>query len=187
MANLLFASRESDSLRSENPGRSQPSRGLVLAPYISGRRCRSPRQRRPVRALDGFRHLVEDVGCLVKPAPLGPGGGPDLVEGLPEAERPVADRDLGRDSEAAGLQIDEKLAPALRALPDANLETDELLPPLGRGADEDEHAFGVILHSGLQVDAISPDVEVAPGREVAPLPTLILGLPFGREAGDDGG
>src|SRR3954463_3345794 len=30
MANLLFASRESDSLRSENPGRSQPSRGLVL-------------------------------------------------------------------------------------------------------------------------------------------------------------
>jgi hypothetical protein len=29
MANLLFASRESDSLRSENPGRSQPSRGLV--------------------------------------------------------------------------------------------------------------------------------------------------------------
>src|SRR4051812_17637793 len=33
MANLLFASRESDSLRSENPGRSQPSRGLVL------RRC----------------------------------------------------------------------------------------------------------------------------------------------------
>src|SRR3954453_4750090 len=31
MANLLFAARESDSLRSENPGMSQPSRGLVLA------------------------------------------------------------------------------------------------------------------------------------------------------------
>src|SRR3954463_7242624 len=31
MANLLFASRESDSLWSENPGMSQPSRGLVLA------------------------------------------------------------------------------------------------------------------------------------------------------------
>src|SRR3954466_10648355 len=29
MANLLFAFRESDSLRSENPGMSQPSRGLV--------------------------------------------------------------------------------------------------------------------------------------------------------------
>src|SRR3954452_19428387 len=31
MANLLFASRESDSLQSEKPGMSQPSRGLVLA------------------------------------------------------------------------------------------------------------------------------------------------------------
>src|SRR3954453_15758113 len=30
MANLLFAIRESDSLRSENPRMSQPSRGLVL-------------------------------------------------------------------------------------------------------------------------------------------------------------
>src|SRR4051795_3871830 len=30
MANLLFATRESDSLRSENPRMSQPSRGLVL-------------------------------------------------------------------------------------------------------------------------------------------------------------
>src|SRR3954469_10414092 len=29
MANLQFATRESDSLRSENPGMSQPSRGLV--------------------------------------------------------------------------------------------------------------------------------------------------------------
>src|SRR3954453_8693310 len=34
MANLLFASRESDSLRSGNPGRSQPSRGLVLVPLL---------------------------------------------------------------------------------------------------------------------------------------------------------
>src|SRR4051812_39794290 len=30
MANLLLATRESDSLRSENPTMSQPSRGLVL-------------------------------------------------------------------------------------------------------------------------------------------------------------
>ena len=130
---------------------------------------------------------LRQVLAAAKPAPLVPGGGPDLVEGLPEAERPVADRNLGRDGEAAGLRIDEKLAPALRALPDTNLRRDELLPVLGRGADEDEHAFGVILHSGLQVDAIGPDIEVTPGREVAPLPTLILGLPFGREAGDDGG
>src|SRR3954469_2983742 len=34
MANLLFATRESDSLRSENPRMSQPSRGLVLGTQI---------------------------------------------------------------------------------------------------------------------------------------------------------
>src|SRR4051812_14809484 len=33
MANPLFATRESDSLWSENPGMSQPSRGLVLAAF----------------------------------------------------------------------------------------------------------------------------------------------------------
>src|SRR4051812_19339894 len=36
MANLLFATRESDSLRSENPGMSQPSRGLVLSFSVGG-------------------------------------------------------------------------------------------------------------------------------------------------------
>src|SRR3954462_6655422 len=35
MANLLFATRESDSLRSENPGMSQPSRGLVLISWMA--------------------------------------------------------------------------------------------------------------------------------------------------------
>src|SRR4051812_21011084 len=45
MANLLFASRESDSLRSGNPGRSQPSRGLVLAVLrIIGDEVRQHRQ-----------------------------------------------------------------------------------------------------------------------------------------------
>src|SRR4051794_18205882 len=39
MANLLFAARESDSLRSENPGMSQPSRGLLL-PNLGLPRCR---------------------------------------------------------------------------------------------------------------------------------------------------
>src|SRR4051794_19752580 len=38
MANLLFATRESDSLRSENPTMSQPSRGLVLQGVAANRR-----------------------------------------------------------------------------------------------------------------------------------------------------
>src|SRR4051795_9796068 len=53
MANLLFASRESDSLRSENPGRSQPSRGLVLQGLLAANPANS------LRAL-----------ALMQPAPI---------------------------------------------------------------------------------------------------------------------
>src|SRR3954471_16864028 len=80
--------------------------------------------------LHGFRHLVEQIGRLVKPAALVARSGIDLIKGLPEPECAIADRDLGRNGEAASLQIDQKLAPALGALSDANLEADQLLPAL---------------------------------------------------------
>jgi RNA polymerase sigma-70 factor, ECF subfamily len=44
MANLLFATRESDSLRSENPGMSQPSRGLVSDGSFAARLWAPPEQ-----------------------------------------------------------------------------------------------------------------------------------------------
>ena len=138
-------------------------------------------------ALNGFRHLVEQVGGLVQPAPLVAGGGQDLVEGLPEAEGAVADRDLGRDGEAAPLHVDQQLPPALGAFPHADLKPDQFLPAFRRGSDEDQHALGLLLHPGLQVDPVGPDVDVAPGRQVPLLPAIVFGLPLGREAPDDRG
>src|SRR3954470_3907081 len=57
MANLLFATRESDSLRSENPTMSQPSRGLVLqrSPY------RSPCLK-TIHAPSAQEHAVQEIG-----------------------------------------------------------------------------------------------------------------------------
>jgi len=46
------------------------------------------------------------------------------------------DSDFWRDRQAARLQFDEQFLPALRALPRARLEPDQLLPTLGRGADQ---------------------------------------------------
>jgi len=40
--------------------------------------------------------------------------GEDLVERLPETERAVANCELRRDGQAASLQVDQQLAPALR-------------------------------------------------------------------------
>ena len=44
-----------------------------------------------------------------------PGAGKDLLDGLPEAERTVADREVGRDLKSTSLDVDQEPAPALRA------------------------------------------------------------------------
>ena len=61
------------------------------------------------------------------PAPLMPGGGKDLLDCFPEAERPVADREVRGDLEPTLLDVDEELTPTLRALAHPRLETDEFL------------------------------------------------------------
>src|SRR4051794_1161093 len=70
MANLLFATRESDSLRSENPRMSQPSRGLVLAvPWLGDDLSAPP-------TLAGFPILssaLSLIGVQARPEPAGEG------------------------------------------------------------------------------------------------------------------
>ena len=104
-----------------------------------------------------------------------------LVERFPEAERPVADGDLGRDRKPAGLQIDEQFLPALRALAHARRQAEQLLLALRRGADDHQYAFGLWLHPRLQINAVGPDIHIAPRRQVALLPALYL---RGISAGD---
>jgi len=122
----------------------------------------------------------------MNPTPLVPGAGKDLIDCLPEAERAVPHGEIRRDLEPAPLDVDEELAPALRALPHAGLESDEFLPALWGGANQHEHAFGVVFHARLQVDPIRPHVHVSPRREVALLPGVVIGLPLCGEPRDHG-
>src|SRR5258708_518914 len=105
-----------------------------------------------------------------------------LVEGLPEPERAIANGDLRRDRQAARLQIDEQLLPALPALPHARLKADQLLLALRRRPHQHQHAFGLRLHARLQIDAVRPDVDVMARRQIALLPSPIFVLPFALEA-----
>ena len=62
-----------------------------------------------------------------------PRGREDLLERLPEAERAIADGELGRDRQATGFQPDQKLPPALGTLAGADLEAEQLLLALVHG------------------------------------------------------
>ena len=59
--------------------------------------------------------------------------------------------------------------------------------PSGRGADQHQHALGLRLHPRLQVDAVGPEIDVAPGRQVAPLPARVVRLPFAPQPRDHRG
>jgi hypothetical protein len=103
--------------------------------------------------LDREGDLVQHVGGLVNPTALMPVAGKDFLDRLPEAERTVADREVGRDLEPTSLDVDEEFVLTLRALPHPGLEADEFLLALGGGADQHQNAFGVVFHARLQVGA----------------------------------
>jgi len=86
--------------------------------------------------------------------------------------------DFRRNGKAAGLDVDQELAPALRALANADLEADEFLPALWRGPENDQDAFGLWFHPGLKINTVRPDVDVATRREIAALPAIMFLLPL---------
>jgi hypothetical protein len=59
----------------------------------------------------------------------------DLAQRLPESERTVAGGQLGRDHEAAALEIEQHFAPRLGALPVAVGDRQQLLAAQLIGAD----------------------------------------------------
>jgi hypothetical protein len=108
---------------------------------------------------------------------------PDLVQRLPEAERPVADGELGHDLEAVLVaQTQEHLAPALPgpqaacrlgwsgALAVAVLDRRQLLAAVPIGSDEDEDAPAVVVEARRDVDAVGPSAASRPADPSAKRP-----------------
>ena len=99
---------------------------------------------------------------------------PDLVEGLPETQGTVAGGEFGVERKAVLVaQPQQELTPALGAFPEAVLDRQQLLAPLRVGADENQDALPILLEPGREVDPVGPDIDVAPGRQVAALPALL--------------
>ena len=102
----------------------------------------------------------------------------------PANEGAVADSQFRRDRQTAGLEVDQQFAPALCAFPHADLKTQQLLLALRCRSEHDQHTLGHGLHTGLQVDAVRPDIHVATGRKIAALPAIVVLLPARREPRD---
>src|SRR4029453_9091438 len=121
-----------------------------------------------------LRQFVEDVGGLVHPATLAARLGPYLFEGLPEPERAIGDRELGANRQPTPLQIEEQFSPRLRTLAHTVGEADKLLAALGCGSDDDQQALRGVFETGLHVNAVDPEVDVAFGREITLAPAHVL-------------
>jgi hypothetical protein len=98
------------------------------------------------------------------------GAAEHLAQRRPEPECSVSDGQFRGAGEATALQIEQQLAPALRAFAVAVGKAQNLLAAPFVGPDHDQNALRFLGHARLEVDTIGPDVDNAPGPEIAALP-----------------
>src|SRR5262249_26585209 len=121
-----------------------------------------------------LRQFVEDVGGFVHPAALAARLRPYLFDRLPESERAIGDRELGANRQPTPFQIEEQFPPRLRTFAHTVGEADKLLPALGCGSDDDQQALRGVFETGLHVNAVDPEVDIAFGREIALAPAGVF-------------
>ena len=62
----------------------------------------------------------------------------------------------------------------MRAFPRTISKSDKLLLAFRGGADNDQNALLFVFEPGLQVNAVSPDIDVVACRQIAPVPSGVL-------------
>ncbi len=88
--------------------------------------------------------------------------------------------------EPAPLQIEQQIAPVVRALAGAIGEADQFLAAFRRRADQHQDALLFVFEARFEMDAVSPDVDVALRRQIALLPGGVLVKPAVLQAADGG-
>ncbi len=121
-----------------------------------------------------FGNLASTIRGLVHPAALLARFRPDLAGRLPEPECAVGDDEPRRHVEPAPLQIEQQIAPDVRALAGAIGEADQFLAAIRRRADQHENALLFVFEARFEMDPISPDVDVALRRQIALPPSGVL-------------
>jgi hypothetical protein len=119
----------------------------------------------------------------VDPAALFTAVGEHVAQRTPEAERSITN---GQDrcTHAAPLEIAQQLGPRFGRLPIAVTNGDELLAPIGTHSDQHQATQAILLKADVEVDAISPQVNVVDVAEIALLVRGPFGTPLARQALD---
>ena len=120
------------------------------------------------------------------PAALFAGGGEHFAQRRPEAQRPVADRNLGSARQPSPLEILEHFDPREFALAEPVMDGQQPLAPIGRRPDHDQEALALVIETHVAVDPVGPEVNVSIAREIAPAPRFILPAPDFFHAHDAG-
>lgn len=109
----------------------------------------------------------------MKPAALFTSVAKHLAQSGPEAKRTVTDGKIRGAFKTTPFEIEEQFSPTLGAFSVAVSEASYLLTtPLVR-ANEDQNAL-LFVHSRLEIHAIRPDIDNAPGAKIAFLPALVV-------------
>ena len=87
----------------------------------------------------------------------------DLAQRLPEAERAVADGQLGASLQAPTLEVEQQLLPALCAFSIAIDDGHDVLVALRVGPDDHQYALLVAVHARRKVHPVGPEIDIAPG------------------------
>jgi hypothetical protein len=122
----------------------------------------------------------------VNPAPLVASFGEHLCEGLPKAERAVADGEDG-GAHPAPCGVSEQVGPGLGGLAVAVGHRDQLLGAVRAHSHDDQDAGLGLRQADTQVDAVGPDVDVVGSGQVALAEGFVVGLPLLGEPSDRGG
>ena len=77
--------------------------------------------------------------------------------------------------------------PALCALAIAVHHANDVLVAQGIGGDNHQQALFVMIQPGRKIDPVSPEIDIAFGRQVAPLPGFVFIPPDRLHAGDGAG
>jgi len=101
-----------------------------------------------------FWHCSGDIGGLVNPASLFACRGEDVAQRRPEPERPVANGQLRRHRQTALLQPVQQVAPAVRVLPEAVHDRQNILLAILIRTDNHQHTLAIPVQTRGEVDPV---------------------------------